>query len=92
MPARVTAAVLVPRLEEAARQAAALHGTPASLPGQYELQALRGALSTQLSFDPLDPAYVHYKTRLGYPSRIGTLTGQSLAALKRVRVVAVRVG
>ncbi len=56
MPARVTAAVLVPRLEEAARQAAALHGTLASLPGQYELQALRGALSTQLSFDPLDPA------------------------------------
>ena len=43
-----------------------------------------------LELDPLDPAYVRYKTRLGYPARIGTLTGQSLAALKRVRVVAVR--
>ncbi|MCM2333428.1 MAG: hypothetical protein NDI82_05715, partial [Anaeromyxobacteraceae bacterium] len=56
VPARAAAVVLVPRLDEAARQAAALHGTLASLPGQYELQALRGALSTQLSFDPLDPA------------------------------------
>lgn len=56
VPARVTAVVLVPRLAEAARQGAALHGTLASLPGQYELQALRGALSAQLSFDLLDPA------------------------------------
>lgn len=45
-----------------------------------------------LALDPLDPSYVSYKLRLGYPGRIGTLTGQSLAALKRVRVVAVRVG
>ena len=43
-----------------------------------------------LSLRPLTPKYLRYKTRLGYPSRIGTLTGQSLAALKRVRVVAVR--
>ena len=43
-----------------------------------------------LELDPLSPGYVRYKTRLGYPARIGTLTGQSLAALKRVRVVAVR--
>ncbi len=43
-----------------------------------------------LRLKPLTPRYVRYKTRLGYPSRIGTLTGQSLAALKRVRVVAVR--
>jgi len=43
-----------------------------------------------LSLRPLTPRYLRYKTRLGYPSRIGTLTGQSLAALKRVRVVAVR--
>jgi hypothetical protein len=56
VPARVAAVVLVPRLAEAARQGAALHGTLASLPGQYELQALRGALSAQLSFDPFDPA------------------------------------
>ena len=43
-----------------------------------------------LTLRPLTPKYLRYKTRLGYPSRIGTLTGQSLAALKRVRVVAVR--
>lgn len=43
-----------------------------------------------LRLKPLTPKYLRYKTRLGYPSRIGTLTGQSLAALKRVRVVAVR--
>lgn len=45
-----------------------------------------------LSLRPLTARYRQYKSRLGYPSRIGTLTGQSLAALKRVRVVAVRVG
>lgn len=45
-----------------------------------------------LSLRPLTPRYLRYKTRLGYPSRIGTMTGQSLAALKRVRVVAVRMG
>ena len=45
-----------------------------------------------LALRPLTPRYLRYKTRLGYPSRIGTLTGQSLAALKRVRVVAVRMG
>lgn len=45
-----------------------------------------------LALRPLTPKYLRYKTRLGYPARIGTMTGQSLAALKRVRVVAVRVG
>lgn len=45
-----------------------------------------------LALAPLSPEYESYKRRLGYPTRIGTLTGQSLAALKRVRVVAVRVG
>jgi hypothetical protein len=56
VPSSVAGVVLVPRLGEAARQAAALHGTLASLPGQYELQGARGALAAQLSFDPLDPA------------------------------------
>lgn len=43
-----------------------------------------------LALKPLSARYVRYKRRLGYSSKIGTLTGQSLAALKRVRVVAVR--
>jgi hypothetical protein len=44
-----------------------------------------------LELKPLTDDYRRYKARLGYPTRIGTLTGQSLAALRRVRVVAVRV-
>lgn len=43
-----------------------------------------------LPLKPLSARYVSYKRRLGYSSKIGHLTGQSLAALKRVRVVAVR--
>lgn len=45
-----------------------------------------------LALAPLSPEYEAYKRRLGYPTRIGTLTGQSLAALRKVRVVAVKVG
>lgn len=56
VPAQAPAVVLVPKVAEAARQAAALHATLASLPGQYELQALRGAISAQLSVDPFEPA------------------------------------
>jgi len=44
-----------------------------------------------LPLAPLSPDYAAYKHRLGYPTRIGTLTGQSLDALRKVRVVAVRV-
>jgi len=44
-----------------------------------------------LPLAPLSPDYVAYKLRLGYPAKIGTLTGQSLAAIRKVRVVAVRV-
>lgn len=44
-----------------------------------------------LELKPLTDDYRRYKARLGYPTKIGTLTGQSLAALRRVRVVAVRV-
>jgi len=56
VPSGVAGVVLVPRLAEAARQAAALHATLATLPGQEELAQLRTVLSAQLSFDPLDPA------------------------------------
>ncbi len=52
----VAGVVLVPRIAEAARQAAALHATVAALPGQEELGQLRTVLGAQLSFDPLDPA------------------------------------
>jgi hypothetical protein len=58
VPSAVAAVVLVPRLADAARQAAALHDALASLPGQYELQGARGALAAQLSFDLLDPASI----------------------------------
>lgn len=44
-----------------------------------------------LELTPLDPGYVRYKTRLGYPARIGTMTGQSLAAIKKARVTAVKI-
>jgi len=56
VPGGATGLVLIPRLAAAAGQAAALHATLSALPGQYELQALRGALSAQLSFDAFDPA------------------------------------
>lgn len=56
VPSGVAGVVLIPRLAEAARQAAALHATLAALPGQEELRELRAALGAQLSFDPLDPA------------------------------------
>jgi len=44
-----------------------------------------------LHLAPLSPDYVRYKTRLGYPARLGTMTGQSLAAIKKARVTAVKV-
>ena len=44
-----------------------------------------------LHLTPLSPDYVRYKTRLGYPAAIGRFTGQSLAALKKARVSAVKV-
>ncbi len=56
VPASAVGALLVPRLDEASRQAAALHATLAGMPGAEELQGLRAALQAQLSFDPLDPA------------------------------------
>lgn len=43
-----------------------------------------------LTLRPLTAKWRRYKSRLGYPTRIGTFTGQSLAALRKVRVVAVK--
>jgi len=56
VPSSVSGALIVPRLEEASRQAAALHATLAALPGAGELGQLRSALGAQLSVDLLDPA------------------------------------
>ncbi|MBK9516396.1 MAG: hypothetical protein IPO09_03385 [Anaeromyxobacter sp.] len=56
VPASATGALLVPRLDEASRQAAALYATLSDLPGGEELRGLRAGLSVQLGFDPLDPA------------------------------------
>lgn len=56
VPASAVGVLLVPRLDEASRQAAALHATLAGMPGAEDLQGLRAALQAQLSFDPLDPA------------------------------------
>ena len=56
VPASASGAFLVPRLSEAARQAAELHAAVAALPGQEEAGQLRRVVAAQLGFDPLDPA------------------------------------
>jgi hypothetical protein len=55
VPAAASGVLLIPRLEEAAKQAAALHATLAALPGTGELGQLRTVLGAQLSFDLFDP-------------------------------------
>jgi hypothetical protein len=47
--------VIVPETGRAAEELALLHATVAGFPGAAELAGLRGALSSQLGFDPLDP-------------------------------------
>ncbi|WP_242360614.1 hypothetical protein [Anaeromyxobacter sp. SG17] len=56
LPPGVRAAVLAPELGRAASDLAALHATAASFPGAGELAGARGALASQLGFDPLDGA------------------------------------
>lgn len=45
-----------------------------------------------LNLEPLTAQHVARKIALGYPSRIGTMTGQSLAALRRAQPIARRTG
>lgn len=40
-----------------------------------------------LSLAPLTPRYAAYKVRLGYPARIGTMTGQTLNAVRRAQPI-----
>ena len=54
MPAEVRAALVLPEAGRAAKDLAALHGTLAGFPGAGDAAAVRGALSAQLGFDPLD--------------------------------------
>lgn len=43
-----------------------------------------------LSLPALSSAYHAYKVRLGYPAKIGTLTGQSLDAIRKAQPIARR--
>lgn len=45
-----------------------------------------------LNLAPLSAQHVARKIALGYPTRIGTMTGQSLAALRRAQPIARRTG
>jgi hypothetical protein len=56
VPAGVAGVLLVPDVGAASRQAAALHGALAAMPGGEDLHQLRTLLGAQLSFDPFDPA------------------------------------
>lgn len=52
--ADVMAAVVVPRIQGAARDLAAFYATAEDFPGTSQLPSLRASLSAQLGFDPLD--------------------------------------
>lgn len=43
-----------------------------------------------LSLAPLSASHLAYKLRLGYPTKIGTMTGQTLEALRRAQPIARR--
>ena len=43
-----------------------------------------------LSLAPLTHKYLSYKIRLGYPAKIGTMTGQTLNAIRRAQPIARR--
>jgi hypothetical protein len=55
VPATARAVIVVPEARRAAEELAALHATVSRFPGAGELAGARGALATQLGFDPLDP-------------------------------------
>jgi hypothetical protein len=55
VPASAATALIVPETGRAASELSALHATLAGFPGAAELAGARGALATQLGFDPLDP-------------------------------------
>jgi len=78
VPADAAAAVVVPETGRAARELAALHDTVSGFPGAAELAGLRGALATQLGFDPLDAEAL---AGAGFDPR----RGAALASLDRAR-------
>ncbi|HYD41311.1 MAG TPA: hypothetical protein VEB43_10825, partial [Anaeromyxobacter sp.] len=55
LAARTEVAIVVPDLRRAAKDLAALQDTTARFPGTGSVRQLRGMLSSQLGFDPLDP-------------------------------------
>lgn len=55
LAAQTEVAIVVPELRRASKDLAALQDTAASFPGTGSVRQLRGMLSSQLGFDPLDP-------------------------------------